>query len=276
MRHKPLNALALLALFLSAGCALLQGPPMDRDADIPSIEREFRAVWVATVANIDWPSEPGLNSETQQAEAIALLDTAAQMGLNAVVFQVRPQSDALYASRIEPWSYYLSGEQGRAPEPYYDPLAFWIDEAHARGLELHAWFNPYRAHHPKGGAVGPRSIVNKRADLALQLGEEGYWWLDPGKEGTQDHAFAVVMDVLRRYDVDGIHFDDYFYPYPAANRAPFPDEASWKTFQGDMDRKDWRRMHINNFIKRLHTINCNIRTIVTSNIFSFQCFTSCH
>ena len=132
MRHGPLNNLGLLALVLSAGCALLQGPKMDRDADIPPIEREFRAVWVATVANIDWPSEPGLDSETQQAEAIALLDTAVQMGLNAVVFQVRPQSDALYASRIEPWSYYLSGEQGRAPEPYYDPLAFWLVEAHAR------------------------------------------------------------------------------------------------------------------------------------------------
>ncbi len=256
MRHRPLNTLGLLALVLSAGCALLQGPKMDRDADIPPIEREFRAVWVATVANIDWPSEPGLNSETQQAEAIALLDTAVQMGLNAVVFQVRPQSDALYASRIEPWSYYLSGEQGRAPEPYYDPLAFWIVEAHARGLELHAWFNPYRAHHPKGGPVGPRSIVNKRADLALQLGEEGYWWLDPGKEGTQDHAFAVVMDVLRRYDVDGIHFDDYFYPYPSYNDGrDFPDDESWAAYRSDggkMSLGDWRRNNVNQFIKRLY------------------------
>ena len=256
MRHKPLNALGLLALFLSAGCALLQGPPMDRDADIPRIEREFRAVWIATVANIDWPSKPGLDSETQQAEAIALLDTAVQMGLNAVVFQVRPQSDALYASRIEPWSYYLSGEQGRAPEPYYDPLAFWVDEAHARGLELHAWFNPYRAHHPKGGAVGPRSIVNKRADLALQLGDQGYWWLDPGKEGTQDHAFAVVMDVLRRYDVDGIHFDDYFYPYPSYNDGrDFPDGESWAAYRsngGKLSLGDWRRDNVNQFIKRLY------------------------
>ena len=129
---------------------------MDRNADIPPIEREFRAVWVATVANIDWPSEPGLDSETQKAEAIAILDSAAQIGLNAVVFQVRPQCDALYASRIEPWSYFLSGEQGKAPEPYYDPLAFWIAEAHARGMELHAWFNPYRAHHVQGGELGAK------------------------------------------------------------------------------------------------------------------------
>ena len=195
MRHRPLNTLGLLALLLSAGCALLQGPTMDRDADIPPIEREFRAAWVATVANIDWPSEPGLDSETQQAEAIALLDTAVQMGLNAVVFQVRPQSDALYASRIEPWSYYLSGEQGRAPEPYYDPLAFWIVEAHARGLELHAWFNPYRAHHPKGGPVGPRSIVNKRPDLAPQLGES---LVEPAVLGQPSLAVLGFQNVILR------------------------------------------------------------------------------
>ncbi len=256
MRHRPLLQSALLALALSAGCALLQPKKMDRDADIPPIEREFRAVWVATVANIDWPSEPGLDGEVQKAEAIALLDTAVQMGLNAVVFQVRPQCDALYASRTEPWSYFLSGEQGKPPEPYYDPLAFWIAEAHARGMELHAWFNPYRAHHPQGGPVGPRSLVNRRSDLALQLGDEGYWWLDPGKQGTQDHAYAVVMDVLRRYDVDGIHFDDYFYPYPSYNDGrDFPDDESWTAYRrdgGKLGLGDWRRENVNRFIERLY------------------------
>lgn len=256
MRHRPLHITVLLALLLSAGCALLPTRTMDKDADIPSVEREFRAVWVATVANIDWPSEPGLDSETQKVEAIAILDTAVHMGLNAVVFQVRPQSDALYASRIEPWSYFLSGEQGQAPEPYYDPLAFWIAEAHARGLELHAWFNPYRAHHPQGGPVGPRSLVNKRPDLALQLGEQGYWWLDPGREETQDHAYAVVMDVLRRYDVDGIHFDDYFYPYPSYNDGrDFPDGESWSAYRsggGKLSLGDWRRDNVNRFIERLY------------------------
>ena len=255
-RRRPLFELSLLALLLAVGCALLKPRAMDRNADIPPIEREFRAVWVATVANIDWPSEPGLDSETQKAEAIAILDSAAQIGLNAVVFQVRPQCDALYASRIEPWSYFLSGEQGKAPEPYYDPLAFWIAEAHARGMELHAWFNPYRAHHVQGGELGAKSIVNKRPELALKLGDDGYWWLDPGKQGTRDHSFAVVMDVLRRYDVDGIHFDDYFYPYPSYNDGrDFPDDESWNAYRakgGKLALADWRRDNVNRFIQRMY------------------------
>ncbi len=229
---------------------------MDRDVDIPPLKREFRAVWVATVANIDWPSAPGLDSETQQAEALAILDLAVQIGLNAVVFQVRPQCDALYASRIEPWSYFLSGEQGKAPEPYYDPLAFWITEAHARGLQLHAWFNPYRAHHAQGGEIGAKSIVHRRPDLALKLGDKGYYWLDPGKQGTQDHSYAVVMDVVRRYDVDGIHFDDYFYPYPEYhNGRDFPDDESWNAYRGDggkLGLADWRRDNVNRFVERIY------------------------
>ncbi|MFT5375318.1 MAG: uncharacterized lipoprotein YddW (UPF0748 family) [Candidatus Latescibacterota bacterium] len=255
-RPQPLFELCLLTLLLAVGCALLQPREMDRNADIPPVEREFRAVWVATVANIDWPSEPGLDGEVQKTEAIAILDSAALIGLNTVVLQVRPQCDALYASRIEPWSYFLSGEQGKAPEPYYDPLAFWIEEAHARGMELHAWFNPYRAHHVQGGEPSPHSIINKRPELALKLGNNGYWWLDPGKEGTQDHSYAVVMDVLRRYDVDGIHFDDYFYPYPSYNDGrDFPDDESWKAYRtggGKLALADWRRDNVNRFIQRIY------------------------
>lgn len=221
----------------------------------PSAEREFRAAWVATVDNINWPSRPGIPVEDQKKEAIALLDLLYKNNFNAVIFQVRPQCDALYKSELEPWSYYLTGVQGKAPEPYYDPLEFWIKEAHARGLELHAWLNPYRAHHIAGGAVTEASIVRKKPDLVVKL-ELGYWWMDPALQGTQDHSFNVVMDLVRRYDLDGIHFDDYFYPYPEYNNGKdFPDDKSWQAYQksgGKLSRGDWRREAVNSFIKRVY------------------------
>jgi uncharacterized lipoprotein YddW (UPF0748 family) len=187
-------------------------------AQLPDVEREFRAVWVATVANIDWPSKPGLSTEEQKAEAIAILDKVRQLNMNAVVFQVRAQADSFYASALEPWSYYLTGEQGKAPEPYYDPLEFWVEEAHARGIELHAWFNPYRAAHPSmRGELAQSSIVNTSPELVRPLGDNGYYWMVPTKLEVQKHSFDVVMDVVERYDVDGIHFDDYFYPYESYN-----------------------------------------------------------
>ena len=221
----------------------------------PSAEREFRAAWVATVDNINWPSKPGIPVEDQKKEAIELLDLLYKNNFNAVIFQVRPQCDALYQSDLEPWSYYLTGEQGKAPEPYYDPLEFWIKEAHARGIELHAWLNPYRAHHIVGGEVTDASIVKKRPDLVVKL-ETGYWWLVPTMQGTQDYSFNVVMDLVRRYDLDGIHFDDYFYPYPSYNNGKdFPDDESWQKYQlsgGKLSRADWRRESVNTFIKRVY------------------------
>jgi uncharacterized protein YbbC (DUF1343 family)/uncharacterized lipoprotein YddW (UPF0748 family) len=221
----------------------------------PSAEREFRAAWVATVDNINWPSKPGIPVEEQKKEAIALLDLLYENNFNAVIFQVRPQCDALYKSELEPWSYYLTGEQGKAPEPYYDPLEFWIKEAHARGIELHAWLNPYRAHHPASGEVTNTSFVKKRPDLVVGL-EQGYWWMDPTRKGTQDQSFNVVMDLVRRYDLDGIHFDDYFYPYPEYNNGKdFPDDESWQAYQnggGKLSRGDWRREAVNSFIKRVY------------------------
>jgi uncharacterized protein YbbC (DUF1343 family)/uncharacterized lipoprotein YddW (UPF0748 family) len=221
----------------------------------PSAEREFRAAWVATVDNINWPSKPGIPVEDQKKEAIALLDLLYKNNFNAVIFQVRPHGDALYKSDLEPWSYYLTGTEGKAPDPYYDPLEFWIKEAHARGIELHAWLNPYRAHHPAGGEVTDASIVKKRPDLVVKL-EQGYWWMDPAKKGTQDHSFNVVIDLIRRYDLDGIHFDDYFYPYPEYNNfKDFPDDESWQAYQksgGKLSRGDWRREAVNTFIKRVY------------------------
>ena len=230
----------------------ITGDPSGRT---PSAEREFRAAWVATVNNINWPSKPGIPVEEQKKEAIKLLDLLHENNFNAVVFQVRPQCDALYKSDLEPWSYYLTGKQGKAPEPYYDPLDFWIEEAHKRGIELHAWLNPYRAHHVVGGEVTDVSIVKKRPDLVVKL-ESGYWWLEPTKQGTQDHSYNVVMDIVNRYDVDGIHFDDYFYPYPAYNNnKDFPDDDSWQSYQrngGKLSRGDWRRESVNVFIRRLY------------------------
>lgn len=217
----------------------------------PQAQREFRAAWVATVDNIDWPSEKGLTSEQQKAEVVAILDTAANLNFNAIIFQVRPQCDALYASDLEPWSYYLSGVQGQAPEPHYDPLQFWITEAHKRGIELHAWFNPYRAHHPKGGPISDSSIVRTHPELVKDL-ETGYFWMDPALKATREHSHNVVMDVVRRYDIDGVHFDDYFYPY---GDGDFPDEESWAAYQatgGKMARKDWRRDAVNTFIRDLY------------------------
>lgn len=221
----------------------------------PAAMREFRAAWVATVANINWPSKPGLPAESQQKEAIELLDFLQTHHFNAVILQVRPQCDALYPSDLEPWSYYLSGKQGQPPVPFYDPLAFWTEAAHARGLELHVWLNPYRAHHKDGKEITEQSIVKKKPELALYL-KEGYWWLDPAQKGTQEHSTAVVMDIVNRYDIDGVHFDDYFYPYPSYNLGEdFPDSASWNAYRqtgGKLSRGDWRREAVNIFIAQLY------------------------
>ena len=216
-------------------------------AEIP---REFRAAWVATVANIDWPSKPGLSVQEQKAEALNILDSAALLNLNALVFQVRPQADALYESAYEPWSFYLTGEQGLAPDPYYDPLEFWVEESHKRGIELHAWFNPYRVHHPKGER-NHNSIAAKRPELVREV-DNGYLWMDPSLEGTQNHSYNVIMDVVKRYDIDGVHFDDYFYPYGSGQ---FPDSISWNNYLedgGKLARDDWRRHHVNTFVKRVY------------------------
>lgn len=219
------------------------------------VSREFRAAWVATVANINWPSKPGLSTEQQQKEAIALLDFLKDHNYNAVIFQVRPQADALYQSSLEPWSYYLTGEQGKAPSPFYDPLAFWTEAAHERGLELHVWLNPYRAHHVTGGPVSEQSVVKKMPEAVVHL-KEGYWWFDPSMKETQDHGVRVVMDIVKRYDIDGVHFDDYFYPYPSYNNnEDFPDSASWKKYVaggGKLSKGDWRRNSVNTFIERLY------------------------
>ena len=220
------------------------------------IPREFRAAWVATVANINWPSKPGLSIAQQKKEANALLDLLDSTNYNAVIFQVRPQADALYKSDLEPWSYFLTGEQGVAPNNFYDPLEFWVEEAHKRSLELHAWINPYRAHHKSGSAISDYSLVKTKPEQVVKL-KEGYWWFDPSLEEVQDHLYTVVMDIARRYDIDGIHFDDYFYPYPSYNGDDdFPDDKSWEIYLksgGKLSRNDWRRSQVDKTIERIYT-----------------------
>ncbi len=217
--------------------------------------KEFRAAWIATVANINWPSKPGLSTEVQKQEALGLLDFLQTHHFNAAILQVRPQADALYKSDLEPWSYYLTGVQGKAPDPYYDPLEFWIKEAHDRGIELHVWLNPYRAHHKDGKDISDQSIIKKNPELVMKLAE-GYWWMDPARKKVQDITNDVVMDLVKRYDIDAIHMDDYFYPYPSYNgNADFPDDASWAEYKqtgGQLSRNDWRRDAVNKLIERLY------------------------
>lgn len=225
---------------------------------IPETPREMRAAWIATVDNIDWPSEPALPVAEQKAELCALLDRAKQLNLNAVIFQVRPTADALYESSLEPWSEFLTGKQGRAPEPYYDPLAFAIEEAHHRGLELHAWFNPFRAwHFAAKGNFAKNHIKHTNPDLVLEYGR--YWWLDPGRPEAREHTLDVILDVVKRYDIDGVHLDDYFYPYAEKDARgqdiPFPDTTSYRQYieqNNSINKGDWRRQNINRFVENLY------------------------
>jgi uncharacterized lipoprotein YddW (UPF0748 family) len=253
---RPFAALAAAAAVVLSACVRSRGPAAPPPP--PEVQREFRGVWVATVANIDWPSRPGLATAEQQRELVAILDRARALNLNAVVLQVRPATDALYASPLEPWSEYLTGTMGRAPAPYYDPLAFAVAEAHRRGLELHAWFNPYRAR--QAGARSPVAaghVSVAKPHLVRRYG--AMQWMDPGEPETMAHSLAVVLDVVRRYDVDGVHIDDYFYPYKIADSAgrkvDFPDSASYARYAaggGALARDDWRRRNVDEFVRRMY------------------------
>ncbi len=248
---------AAVALFVSTCACQSENYQANSTVTPPPVMREFRASWIPTVGNSCWPSKPGLPVGQQKAELIAQLDRAAELNLNAVIFQVRPACDALYKSELEPWSEYLTGAQGKMPVPYYDPLEFAVSEAHKRGLELHAWFNPYRARHKNAKSpVSANHISKSRPDLTRTYGS--YLWLDPGERDVQDYSLRVVMDVVKRYDVDAVHFDDYFYPYEENDSAgqiiPFPDEASWKKFgaRSGLTRDDWRRRNVDQFIERVN------------------------
>jgi uncharacterized lipoprotein YddW (UPF0748 family) len=238
----PLFTLLLLIL-LAAGAQC---------QSIRKAEREFRAVWIASVDNIDFPTQKALRVEQQKAELLEDLELARSLKLNAVIFQVRPQCDALYKSEIEPWSEFLTGQMGRA-QPF-DPLEFLIAEAHKRGILVHAWFNPYRALHPAAKTVSDSHVSKRRPDLVRQYGK--YLWLDPSDAEVRRYSLSVIEDVVRRYDIDGVHFDDYFYPYPEKDaggaKIEFPDDANWGKYQsrgGRLSHDDWRRKNVNEFIE---------------------------
>ncbi|MGZ4974998.1 MAG: glycoside hydrolase family 10 protein [Limisphaerales bacterium] len=224
----------------------------------PPLSREFRGVWVATVANIDWPPKKGLSTAEQKAAMVKIMDEAVAMHLNAVVLQVRSQCDAIYKSSLEPWSPSLTGKMGQAPSPYYDPLDFAIAEAHKRGLELHAWCNPFRAGIKAYCSNAPASHVTRQhPEFTLDYGK--MYWLNPNEPAAQNYSYKVVMDIVHRYDVDGIHFDDYFFPYKEedANKKdmPFPDEPTYQRYVahgGKMDKPNWRRANVDAFVKRVH------------------------
>ena len=201
---------ACIGLVASAAAQVYQ-PGGERP---PMPPREFRGAWVAVVHNIDWPSAKGLGAGTQQAEARAILDRMASLNMNAVILQVRPHADAVYASSREPWSPWLSGTMGKSPG--YDPLDYWIREAHRRGIEVHAWFNPFRA--LSNVAHGASANHVSRAAPHITKRHGSLLWCDPAQPETRERAMAAMMDVVRRYDVDGLHLDDYFYPYPEGGR----------------------------------------------------------
>ena len=212
---------------------------------------EFRGAWVATVYNLDWPSKPGLPAAEQKAQLRAILDRAAQLKLNAILLQVRPASDALYASKREPWSAFLTGKQGVSPG--YDPLEFAISEAHARGIELHAWVNPFRAATSTGKGAASNHVTQTHPEWIRRFGTQ--LWIDPGEPAARDYVRDVIVDIVRRYDIDGVHIDDYFYPYPLKpGDASFPDDASWERHgaASGLSRPDWRRDNINRFVEALY------------------------
>lgn len=257
---RPTWLLAVIAA-LCSGCASLADPGRTakgrENLAPPQPRREFRGLWVATVSNLDWPSRRGLSPEEQQAEAIDILDRAVELSFNAIVLQVRPAGDSFYRSTKEPWSIFLSGTMGE--DPGYDPLAFWIAEAHRRGLALHAWINPYRVGLP---GLGPEdyaasSPVRARPDLARRLGPKGYWWLDPGNPGTQGYVLGVLDEIVSNYAIDGLVLDDYFYPYADCfeKGGDFPDSGEFAAARGSGFHgtlADWRRANIDSFVRRLY------------------------
>ncbi len=245
--------LAFLAACGGTSATTAPTPVTPVDTGPPTIQREMRGLWIATVANIDWPSSKTLTAAQQQAELTDLFDKAAGAGFNAVIFHIRPAANAVYASQIEPWGEMLTGTQGK--DPGYDPLAFAVTEAHARGLELHAWINPFRAGNSKDTLIlAPNHLYNTQRSLTRVYGTQ--LWLDPGEPAVHDHVMRVVNDIVQRYDIDAIHADDYFYPYQENDAAgkliDFPDSGSYARSGSTLSRADWRRANVDAFIARMY------------------------
>ncbi len=242
---KLFSSLLLIAIPIAIGSVL----PIGASAQA---KPEFRGVWVATVENIDWPSRGNHNSDSQKVEFIRLLDMHQRNGMNAMIVQIRPVTDAFYPSQYEPWSEYLTGKQGQPPVPYYDPLEFMIAETHKRGMEFHAWMNPYRAvFNINKSSIAATHITNIHPEWFLTYGDKKYF--DPGIKEAQQYVTNVVQDVVSRYAVDAIHFDDYFYPYRITGKE-FPDNASFGKNGNGMKKDDWRRSNVDSIIVSLSRV----------------------
>ncbi|HJS56311.1 MAG TPA: family 10 glycosylhydrolase [Chitinophagaceae bacterium] len=216
---------------------------------LAQIKAEFRGVWIASVDNIDWPPKGMISPDSQRTEFIRQLELHKQNGMNAVIVQVRPAADAFYPSPFEPWSQWLTGIQGQPPSPYYDPLAFMITETHKRGMEFHAWCNPYRADFKIGASsIAPNHVTKIHPEWFLSYGDKKYF--DPASKQVQHYVVKVIADIVHRYDIDAIHMDDYFYPYRIAGKE-FPDEESYKKAKSKLSRDDWRRSNVDTIIKML-------------------------
>ena len=210
---------------------------------------EFRGVWIASVDNIDWPLKGMTNPDSQRAEFIRQLDMHKANGMNAVIVQIRPSADAFYPSQYEPWSQWLTGVQGKPPSPFYDPLEFMITETHKRGMEFHAWCNPYRADFKIGeSSIAPNHVTKTHPEWFLTYGDKKYF--DPASKQVQNFVVKVIADIVHRYDVDAIHMDDYFYPYRITGKE-FPDEAAYQRSGSTLSKDDWRRSNVDSIIKRL-------------------------
>lgn len=210
-------------------------------------KREMRGVWVSTVANIDWPSKSGLSMEELQKETKQVLDRVKELGFNTVFFQARPSSDAFYISATEPWSTYLTGIQGIAPENNFDPLQYWVEEAHKRGIQLHAWINPFRATNGPQQQLNDNHISKTHPEWMINYNKKEY--IDPGNPQARKYIVNIISDITERYDIDGIHIDDYFYPYPSG-KEKFDDDISFEqNNKNQLSLADWRRQNINSFVE---------------------------
>lgn len=235
-------------LFLLLFC-LIGWLPVKSQSAGGSPKYEMRGVWVATVANIDWPSKPGLKVKEQKAEVMEIVSNCKALGLNAIFLQVRPAADVLYVSKLEPWSKVLTGEAGK--DPKYDPLAYWVEEAHKNGLELHAWINPYRASMGQSDNLPPNHPYYVHTDMFVEYANRLYF--NPGHPQASEHINAVVKELVQNYEIDGVHMDDYFYPYPVKDLV-FPDSACYEHYGSDTfdDIRDWRRDNVNQTIYSLN------------------------
>lgn len=210
-------------------------------------KREFRGAWLHVIGQSQWMNK---NTEQQKKYIEEQLDLLQQAGCNAVIFQVRPTADALYISEIEPWSSWLTGKRGKAPSPLWDPMEYAIEEAHKRGMEFHAWLNPYRVTSNAKETLPADHLYNKEPHRFIKF--NGQTFFDPAYPENRDHICMVVEDIVKRYDVDGIHIDDYFYPYPANGKKFENDDASYRKFGEGMERNEWRRHNVDLLIEQLY------------------------